>query len=265
MHNYLTRDDIKPAEFIGISRKEIAKYGVSIVDRKVVNARKSEAGIFVVRDEQESVYYSKKLLIATGLTDPLPQVEGFPEMYGKSVFHCPYCDGWEVRNKRLGVYAKNKNGFELATGLQCWSSTVTIFTDGVNKFKPHEKEELKARSIAIITLAVLKLDGQNGMIERIIFKNGTEHALDALFFVNGFAQQCDLVETFDCEMSKHGKVLTNQFQQTRTPGLYVAGDADKDMHFVVVAAAEGAKAAVIINKELQKETGKEKLASYRSQ
>jgi len=219
----------------------------------------------VVKDEEGTVYHAKKLLIATGLADPLPNVEGFEEMYGKSVFHCPYCDGWEIRNKRLGVYAKNKNGFDLAIALKGWSADVAIFTDGVNKFKPNEKDELGANDIAIITLPVLKLEGKNGMIEKIIFKNGTQHALHALFFVNGFSQQCDLAETFDCELSKHGKVLTNQYQQTRTPGLYVAGDADKDMHFVVVAAAEGAKAGVIINKELQKEISKQRLAMAKSE
>jgi thioredoxin reductase len=260
MHNYLTRDHIDPAEFIKISQKEILKYGVGLVNKKVVNARKNNEGIFVVKDEEGSVYRAKKLLIATGLTDPLPQVEGFEEMYGKSVFHCPYCDGWEVRNRRLGVYAKNKNGFDLAIALKGWSSQVAIFTDGVNKFKPHEKEELAANDIAIITLPVLRLEGKNGMIEKIIFKNGTDYPVEALFFVNGFTQQCDLAETFNCEMSKQGKVVTNQFQQTKTPGLYVAGDADKDMQFVVVAAAEGAKAAVIINKELQKEISRQRLS-----
>ena len=259
MHNYLTRDGIDPAEFIKISRKEIFKYGVELANKKVVSARKNDQNLFVVKDEDGTIYHAKKLLIATGLTDPLPDVEGFEEMYGKSVFHCPYCDGWEIRNKTLGVYAKNKNGFDLAIALKGWSADVAIFTDGVNKFKPQEKEELAANDIAIITLPVLKLEGKNGMIEKIIFKNGTQHALQALFFVNGFSQQCDLAETFDCEVSKHGKVLTNQYQQTKTAGLYVAGDADKDMHFVVVAAAEGAKAGVIINKELQKEVSKQRL------
>jgi thioredoxin reductase len=259
MHNYLTQDDIDPAEFIRISQREMFKYQVELANKKVVNARKNIEGVFVVKDEEGTVYHTKKLLIATGLADPLPDVEGFKEMYGKSVFHCPYCDGWEVRNRRLGVYAKNKNGFDLAIALKGWSNEVAIFTDGINKFKPHEREELLANDITITTLPVLKLDGANGIIEKIVFKNGTDYALDALFFVNGYVQQCDLALTFDCELSKTGKVLTNQFQQTNTPGLYVAGDADKDMQFVVVAAAEGAKAAVIINKELQKEISKERL------
>ena len=98
-----------------------------------------------------------------------------------------------------------------------------------------------------------RLQGSGKQLETIVFRNGEEAPCDALFFVNGYRQQCDLAETFDCEMSRKGVVVTNRFQQTSTPGLFVAGDADKDVQFVVVAAAEGAKAGVIINKELQKE------------
>jgi len=258
IHNYLTRDHIDPAEFIKICRKETEKYGVTLLQKKVVQARKNEVGLFVVKADDGITYSAKKLLIATGLTDPLPEVDGFREMYGISVFHCPYCDGWEVRDKKLGVYAKNKNGFELALKLKGWSTDVVLFTDGIKKFKPFEKDELAANNIPVIYAPVARLHGHDGQIEKVILENGHEHDCDALFFVNGFVQQCNLAETFNCEMSKRGKVITNKFQQTKTAGLYMAGDADKDMQFVVVAAAEGAKAAVIINTELQKEISRMK-------
>lgn len=253
MHNYLTRDDILPGDFINICLKEIDKYGVQLIRKKVVKALKNNEEIFVVKDEDGHLYYAKKLLIATGLTDNVPPIEGFQEMYGKSVHHCPYCDGWEVRDKKLGVYAKNKNGFELALALKGWSHDVTLYTDGVKKLKQHEKDQLKANGIPVVITPIARLVGTGGQIEKIVFKNGAEQPCDALFFVNGYTQQCNLAETFDCEISKKGVVVTNRFQQTKISGLYVAGDADKDMHFVVVAAAEGAKAGVIINKELQKE------------
>ena len=253
MHNYLTRDDILPIDFIKICHQEIKKYGVQLLKKKVINARKNAEGIFVVRDEEGTVYYTKKLLIATGLQDNIPDIEGFKELYGKSVFHCPYCDAWEVQDKRLGVYARNKEGWELALTLKGWSADVTLYTDGKNKVKPVQKEQLDVNGIDVITLPIARIEGNNGQLEKIVFKNGEERLCDALFFVNGFTQQCNLVETFDCEVSEKGVIITNRFQQTRTPGLYVAGDADKDVHFVVVAAAEGAKAGIIINKELQKE------------
>ena len=253
MHNYLTRDDILPGDFLNICHKELEKYSVQLLHKKIVTAAKNNEGIFIAKDEDGRLYYSKKLLVATGLTDTLPGVPGFKEMYGRSVFHCPYCDGWEVRDKRLGVYAKNKEGWELALTLKGWSEQVILYTDGKNKVKPEHKQQLDANNIPVIRLPIDRLYGIDGQLEKIIFKNGEERPCDALFFVNGYIQQCNLAEAFGCEMNKKGVVVTNRYQQTNIPGLYVAGDASKDMHFVVVAGAEGAKAGVIINKELQKE------------
>ncbi|RYZ28573.1 MAG: NAD(P)/FAD-dependent oxidoreductase [Chitinophagaceae bacterium] len=256
MHNYLTRDDILPTDFLQIAVKEVYKYGVEIIKRKVASARKNEDGFFDVKDDHGKVYRSKKLLIATGLWDNVPPVPGFQELYGKSIHHCPYCDGWEVRDKELGVYARNKNGFELALALKGWSDKVTYYADGKNKLKPVEVETLLLNDISIISYPIEKLASKDDKLTTVVFKNGESKKCDAIFFVNGFKQQCNLVETFGCNMTKKGVVLTNRYQQTNIEGLYVAGDASKDMHFVVVAAAEGAKAGVIINKELQKELTK---------
>jgi thioredoxin reductase len=253
MHNYLTRDGILPMEFLQISLQETKKYGVQLVNKMITNARKNDAGLFIVKDLDGKMYYSKKLLIATGLTDKLPDIPGFKELYGKSVHHCPYCDGWEVSDKQLGVYARNKSGYELALALKGWSENVTYFADGKNKLKPAEVETLAANNISIISYPIERLESDGGKLKELVFKNGESRPCDALFFVNGFDQQCNLAETFGCNMTKKGVVLTNRFQQTNIEGLYVAGDASKDMHFVVVAAAEGAKAGVLINKELQKE------------
>jgi thioredoxin reductase len=232
IHNYLTRDDILPHDFLQLCQKELEKYSIQKIRKKVINAKKNDDGIFVVKDENGTVYYSKKLLIATGLIDTLPDIEGFKDFYGKSVFHCPYCDGWEVRDKKIGVYAKNKEGWELALALKGWSDNVTMYTDGKNKVKPFQKEYLDANEIAVITTSIAKLSGTNGQLQKIIFKNGEERDCDALFFVNGYSQQCNIAEAFGCEVSKKGVIVTNRVQQTNIKGLYVAGDASKDMQFV---------------------------------
>lgn len=259
MHNYLTRDHILPTEFIELCHKEIEKYGVKFLDKRIISAKKNDEGIFLVLDKDGSVYQAKKLLVATGLTDKVPEVEGFKELYGKSVFHCPYCDGWEVRDKRIAVYARNKEGWELALNLKCWSPHITLLTDGKNNVKPFQKEQLDANEIPVVTTTIERLHGNNGKLEKIIFKNGDERACEAIFFVNGFTQQCNLGEAFGCEMTNKGVLKANKNMQTNISGLYVAGDAARDMHFVVVAAAEGAKAGVNINKELQKEITEKKV------
>jgi thioredoxin reductase len=259
MHNYLTRDDILPADFLSHCYTELDKYCVQRISKRVMSAKKKEDGLFEVKDEMNRLYSAKKLLVATGLEDNLPGLPGFKEFYGKSVFHCPYCDGWEVRDKKIGVYARNKEGWELALALKGWTDHVTLYTDGKNKVKPDQKEHLDANDIPVVLLPIQKLDGSEGQIEKIVFKNGESRDCEALFFVNGFNQQCNIAEAFGCTVNKKGVIVTNRLQQTNIEGLYVAGDASKDMHFVVVAAAEGAKAGVTINKEIQKEITDRKL------
>lgn len=254
MHNYLTRDHIPPAEFLKLCYKELEKYGVQLVRQTITRAIKNKEGVFEAWDENGKLYLSRKLLVATGLQDNIPTIPGFKEMYGKSVFHCPYCDGWEVSDRQLAVYAKNKDGSELALSLKTWSDRVIYLTDGgKGKLKASERQYLDAAGISVITTPLEKLIGKNGRLEKIHFKNGKDIDCDALFFVNGFIQQCDLAESFGCDVGNKGAVITNKKQQTNIMGLYVAGDASRDMHFVVVAAAEGAKAGVSINKELIKE------------
>ncbi len=263
MHNFLTRDAIPPSEFISIAYTELEKYGVQTSSKKIVHARRNEESIFMVRDEEGTMYASRKLLVATGLIDKVPKIPGFQEMYGHSVHHCPYCDGWEIRGQKLGVYARDKDGSELALTLKGWSADVTLYTDGKDYLKPAQKAMLEANDITVIKWRIEKLIGSDKQLEEIVFKKEPPRACDTIFFVNGFEQQCELAENFGCSMNRKGVILTNRFQQTATPGLYVAGDAARDMHFVVVAAAEGAKAGVMINKELQKELSEERLTAQK--
>lgn len=253
LHNYLTRDNILPTDFLAIAYKELEKYGTTISRVEIVHAEKLHSGIFFVQDENGKKYHSKKLLLATGLMDNIPPLEGVMDFYGRSVFHCPYCDGWEVSNKNIGIYAKNKNGFELAISLLTWSKKITLYMDGKNYLKPLEKQALERKKIAIVSDKILKLEGKKGQLENILLHTNKRNKCEAMFFVNGYRQQCKITETLGCEMNKKGVVVTNRMQQANIPGLYVAGDVARDMHFVVVAAAEGAKAGVSINKELQKE------------
>jgi len=253
IQNYLTRDNILPGDFLHLSHKEIRKYGVRLVHVEVSGAKKNEKGHFTVTDSKGVLHFAKKILIATGLIDRLPSLEGFEKFYGKSVFHCPYCDGWEVKDKKIGVYARNKNGFELALSLTTWSRSVTYFTDGKKTLRPEEASKLKEVGIPVITDKIQKLHGTSGNLKSIVMKNNESYPCDALFFVNGYSQQSHIVENLGCILNNKKVVVTNRFGQTNITGVYVAGDASRDMQFVVVAAAEGAKAGVTINKELQKE------------
>lgn len=253
MHNFLTRDDIAPDDFLKISRREIKKYGVKILHTEIKDAKKNNDVHFTVKDINGKTYHSKKLILATGLADRLPAIKGTTKFYGKSIFHCPYCDGWEASNKKIGVYAKNTGGIDLALTLTLWSKQITLYTDGEKYVRKKARELLAKKNIDIRHDTISSFEGSRSKVKNIVFDNGEKAGCDAIFFSNGYDVQCDLVESLGCTLDKNKIVITNKSQQANIKGLYVAGDASKDMHFVVVAAAEGAKAGVYINKELLKE------------
>lgn len=250
MHNYLTRDNILPGDFIKISRDEVKKYGVKTLHTEVTNTEKTDEETFRVKDSNGNVYHSKKLVLATGLADIFPGIKGAEEFYGKSLFHCPYCDAWEFAYKKMGVYSKRKEGIDLAFTLTTWSNDITLYTDGKKYIKPRNMDLLQQKNITVILQPIASLQGENGKIKNIVLTNGKKQRCDALFFSTGYETQCDIAKNLGCNFGKNKLVLTNKSQQTNIPGLYVVGDAAKDMQFVVVAAAEGAKAGVYINKEL---------------
>lgn len=251
MHGYLTRDGIAPMDFLQIARKELSNYNVEIIEKEVVNIKKS-GGIFRAKDQEGGAYKAKKMLLATGLIDKLPNIKNIEKFYGKSVFHCPYCDGWEVREKTLIAYGKGKKAVDLALGLKNWSNNVIVVTNGKPITRKSLLNRLKNNRIKFYEEKVLGLNGQGGMLKSIVLKDGSTINCDAMFFATGFNQHSVLTVKMSCNFISKGVVCVNKEQQTTVKGLYVAGDASKDMQMVIVAAAEGVKAGVFINKALLK-------------
>lgn len=255
MNGFLTDDGMPPKVFIEKSRAELTKYGIEIIDKTIATATYSKEH-FIVNDIDGKVYKSRKLLLATGLKDHLPELEGIEDLYGKSVHHCPYCDGWESRDKAIAVYGKERDGIGQALAMKNWSDDVTLYTDGTNKFRKIDTDLLKRNGVKVCTDAIVRLEGKKGMLQHIVLTTGEKRAQQAMFFSTGSSQQCDLGEQLGCEFTGKGVIKTHREQKSNIPGLFVAGDAARDMQLVVVAAAEGAKAGVAINMELQKEDRK---------
>jgi thioredoxin reductase len=249
MHGYLTRDGISPAEFLKTAVAEVKRYGVEVRLITVKTARAIKSGFRVVLDDK-CVVRCRKLLIATGMCDQVPELGNMDRFYGKSVHHCPYCDGWEHRDKRIAVYSK-KPGLSFA--MKNWTLDVALFTDGPVRLSRLDRQRLETLQIPVYKQPIDRIDGTRGRMERIVFKNGDSVERDAMFFSTGQHQTCDLAANLGCELNKKGTIDTNRFEMTNVPGLFVAGDATRDVQMVIVAAAEGAKAAFAINSSFQKE------------
>lgn len=260
LHGYLTRDGISPGEFRRIAREQIAEYdSVRFTQTAVINVARTDAGFQVQSSDGESVF-ARKLLLAAGVTDALPSIEGFSEFYGAGVFHCPYCDGWEVRDQPLAVYGRgDSKGAGLALELMIWSRDVVLCTDGPADLSAEYRNRLIRYGIAIREERIVRLKPQDPSIDdasifEIIFEGGPSLSRRALFFNTGRRQSTDLAERLGCEMYEEaGCKVDNMYQATNVPGLYIAGDASRDVLQAIVAAAEGAQAAIAINTALFKE------------
>lgn len=251
LHGYLTRDGIDPAEFNALARADLTKYGVEC--RRVAVKQAQQIGRhFRVSLADGRIEESRFLLIATGVTDHLPSIPGIDACYGRSVHHCPYCDGWEWRDQPLAVLGKGMSGIRLALSLRTWSPHVTLCVDGTGMAR-RGRELLQRNGIGFRPARITGLEHNDGLLTAVTFVSGKPLPADALFFTSGQHLQCDLAVQMRCRFNKRGTVDTGILSQTNVPGVFVAGDASRDAQFVIVAAAEGVKAALAINQALQKE------------
>jgi thioredoxin reductase len=253
LHGFLTRDNVNPRELLRLGREELRRYDtVEIRDVEVTDARCDES-FFSVTLPDGQVLRSRKLLLATGVVDNVPDVPGLRELYGTSVFHCPYCDAWELSDTPLAVYGRGEKGSGLSLELTAWTSDIVLLTDGPSEIGPDQIERLRANGIAVREEPISRLEGRDGVLERIAFENGDSLARRGLFFTTGQTQRSHLADTLGCEFNEKGTVRTGKYETTHLPGLYVAGDASRAVQWAIVAAAEGAEAAFSINQDLIKE------------
>ena len=252
VHGFLTRDGVHPAELRRIGRDQLECYGVEYRTLKVADARRRERGFWLALEDGASLE-CRRLLLATGVTDHIPETEGFRRYYGSSVFHCPYCDGWEVRDEPLAAYGKGRGGAGLAVSLRTWSRDVVLCSDGPAALGPAHAANLARLGIQVVQRRILRLEGSETRLEQIVFEDGSVLARRALFLNIAQSQRCDFASKLGCRLTRRGAVRTGNMERTGVPGLFVAGDSSKDVQSAIVAAAEGAKAAMAINKSLRDE------------
>jgi thioredoxin reductase len=254
VHGFLTRDGIEPEELRRIAREELTKYpSVEVRDIEVCDADRVDGGFEVVLENGER-HRARKLLLATGLVEDLPDIPGFRHLWGRGVYNCPYCDGWENRDAPFAVYGLRDEGVGFALQMLVWSPDVVLCTDGPANLDAEDKAKLDCHGIKLIEKKIALLEGsETEGLRRIVFDDGDSIERRALFYTFGQREPSPLVEKLGCELTEKGVVETKSYERTNVPGLFAAGDASKRVQFAIIAAAEGAAAAFAINTELYKE------------
>ncbi len=251
-HGFLTRDGIKPQEFKNIARKDIKSYpSISIMDQTVIEITKDDkSGLFLVYTSENNSYVSEKILLATGIQEEfaLPQIRQY---YGKSLFSCPYCDGWELRDKPLAILAENEEHISHMTKLVFnWSQDLIVFTNG-HQLSEKVQNDFEHKKIKVYTDAIKDLHGDDGNLYSLELETGEDILRTGGFVVPSFYRPNKFAKQLNCQVDENGTIKTDGAGRTTAAGLYVAGETEKGgPSSLMIAAAEGFKAASSINMDI---------------
>jgi thioredoxin reductase len=259
LHGFLSRDGLPPGELLAVGRAEVAGYGGTLLDDTVVGV---EPG-FSVRLASAPALRARRILVATGLRDELPDIPGVRERWGRDLLHCPYCHGWEVRDRPLGVLGGSAEAVQHALLVRQWSPDVILFphTDAVGQ---EQRERLGARGIRILEGSVSQLVVDNDQLHAVELADGTVVPRTAVFVRPRFVPNADLLTGLGCEVDAHGWVVHDAVGRTSVAGVWVAGNAADPRAQVISAAGQGSAAAIALNADLVEEDVERALADHRA-
>lgn len=256
MQGYLTRDGMPPAEFLATGREEIARYGVELVrDRAVDVSRGRGDGDFAVELASGRTVRARRLIVATGLRDEMPDVPGVAERFGTDVLHCPYCHGWEVRDRAFGVLATTPLSAHQAIMVSQWSKDVTFFLHEVaeSDLTDDDVRRLAAAGVKVVPGRVAELTVDDDRLTGVRLADGTPHAREVLFVAPRPVPQTGLLEKLGAELHETpfgSYPVVDATGLTSVPGVWAAGNAMGFSEQVINAASAGYRAAATLNGEL---------------
>lgn len=246
-HNAFTRDGTPPLELLRIGREQLRPYKVTLRDECATGIRRAESE-FIVETETGKAR-ARGIILALGVRDLLPELPGFEELWGKGVFHCPYCHGWEVAGQPLGIYARGEAALHLSTLIRGWSTDLVLFTDGPADLSDAQIERIQRNGIVIREEPVERLLGSD-QLEAVVLANGERIERSGLFTAPKQEIRSDLAHRLGCAMTAQGRVGADVLGRTNIPKVFVAGDASPAQQSVIAAAASGMLAGAGLNHDL---------------
>jgi thioredoxin reductase len=249
MQGYLFRDGMPPSELLQVGREEAGGYRVQFVSDHVLSI---EPGFSVELAGGESMN-ARHLLIATGATDVLPDIPGAQERWGRDFLHCPYCHGWEVRDRPVGVLSTGPGSVEHAHLLRQWSDDLVFFPH-TRELAENERLQLEARGIRIVEGTVQQLVVEEDHLRGVVLEDGRIVGREALFIrPNMRVRGGDLLEQIGCDVDDLGFARVDGAGRTSVAGVWAAGNVANPRAQVITAAGEGSAAAIAINTDLVQE------------
>ncbi|MBB6669505.1 NAD(P)/FAD-dependent oxidoreductase [Cohnella nanjingensis] len=253
-HGYLTRDGIEPAEFRRIAYEEVLKYpSVQHWPVEATAIRKTNQG-FEISTMTGELVQARKLILAAGLKEIFPDIEGLRDFYGKSLFNCPFCDGWEMRDKPLVVVSQDPGVYHLTKMLYNWSRDLIVCTNGHSILDNEQKGKLESKGIAVIESPLAAFYGQDGILEQVRFADGTHIERSGGFIMSKLVSKAAFAEELGYDKTNLGGIVADANCRSTVTGLYAAGDAAYvGPSQLIIAAASGSRAAAAVLGDLVEE------------
>jgi thioredoxin reductase len=259
MHGFLSRDGMPPGDLLAAGRAEVVGYGGTLIDDTVVGIQPG----FYVRLASGSQLQARRVLVATGLRDELPDIPGVRERWGRDLLHCPYCHGYEVRDQPLGVLGGAPEAVQHALLVRQWSPDVTLFSH-TDVLSPGQRKQLTARGIRVVEGTVARLVVDDDQLQGVELGDGTVFARTAVFIRPRFVPNADLLTGLGCAVDEHGWVVHEPAGRTTVAGVWVAGNAVDPRAQVITAAGQGSAAAIALNADLVNKDLERALADERA-
>ena len=248
-YNFATNDGQNPAEIRRKTRLEIEKYNSAEFFLDEVTSVLPASTGFKVQTKSLGIFEATRILIATGLKDILPDIPGLSECWGKSVFSCPYCHGYEARNHTTAVYAKGDAAHDLSILLTNWSQDLVVVTNGKSELTPQQYQDLKRRNIQIVESPIVSVTHNEGNLSRINFSDGTYLEVPYMYASIPFEQKSTIAQNLNLKFTDSGHIEVDSVFHTSMPNVYAAGDCTAQQRALSVAAASGTTAGFTINQD----------------
>lgn len=250
VHGFLGHHGIRPAELLAKGREEAIEAGAEICE--CVAQKFEKCGDYFEVHTTSGTFKGRRVVLAYGVRDTKPDIPEFDQYNGSSIYHCPDCDGYEISDKRVGVIGSGKRVAAMTLRLTQWTDDLTVLTNGEEPdIEPEEMSKLEAESVKVIRQKITKLVGSSGVLRGIEFEDHAPIDLDAMYFTLGVTRSCDIAEVSGCEVyAESPNIVVDEYKQTSIEGVYAIGDLVAGSQLVVTSAADGAIAAIAINKSL---------------
>lgn len=248
VQNFVTRDGTPPSEFRRIAREQLQRYTNVEVRDTPVDTIRGERGAFEIQ-LGDDVVRARRILLCTGMIDELPDIDGFRHLWGKAIFACPYCHGWEVQDRRFGCLAHDEEMLGFALLLRGWTRHVTVFTQGQLVPSDGIRAQLTSGRVPVEERRIRRLVANGDHLESIELADGTTVPVDVLF-AHPVQRQVDLVQNLGLALDDKGYVRVNDARETSRAGIYAAGDLLTPAQAAILGAAAGMAAAASLNREL---------------